>query len=288
MIKYYKGLFIVQTTSRPLKKSAANSAAASDALNKRMRNAKWMLASLLTIGTLFMATQLLAAENLYEKNYKAQNTGNLASLQANPDTKLFVSNRKEDDNISMLENGYDMMGTTGFDAGEVSPDLALQHAKAIKADTVLVYSKYGSAMTAGSKMDTYKDAAKKNGGVLDEKDLVEENVQYKYYASYWAKLPSPLLGVHIIKLVRPADDEDANAKKDEVPGLNVLAVIKGSPAEAAGLKRGDMLLKINEAELNKADELSGLVRKLQGQKVAITYQHEGQVKTTQATINTRK
>lgn len=290
MIKYYKGLFTVQTTHHSLIKSATNdnNIGVAQALNQKTRSFKWMLASLLTIGTLFMATKLLAAENLYEKNYKAQNTGNLASLQANPDTKMYVSNHKDDDNISMLENGYDMMGTTGFDSGEISPDLALQHAKAIKADTVLVYSKYGSAMTASSKVSTYKEAAKKNGGVIDEKDLVEDNVQYKYYASYWAKLPTPMLGVHIIKLVKPSEDEDDKVKKDELPGLNVLAVIKGSPAEAAGLKRGDTLLKINEAELNKAEELSGVVRKLQGQKVAITYQHEGEVKTTQATINTRK
>lgn len=279
----------MQTTHRSLIKSATNvnGIGVSQALSKKSIHIKWMLASLLTVGTLFMASKLLAAENLYEKNYKAQNTGNLVSLQANPDTKMYVSNHKQDDNISMLESGYDMMGTTGFDAGEVSPDLALQHAKAIKADTVLVYSKYGSAMTASSKIDTYKQAAKKNGGVIDEKDLVEDDIQYKYYASYWAKLPTPMLGVHIIKLVKPTDDEDENAKKDEIKGLKVLAVIKGSPAEAAGLKRGDSLLKINETELNKPEELSGVVRKLQGQKVAIAYEHEGEVKTTQATINAR-
>ena len=279
----------MQTTHRSLIKSATNvnGIGVSQALSKKSIHIKWMLASLLTVGTLFMACKLLAAENLYEKNYKAQNTGNLVSLQANPDTKMYVSNHKQDDNISMLESGYDMMGTTGFDAGEVSPDLALQHAKAIKADTVLVYSKYGSAMTASSKIDTYKQAAKKNGGVIDEKDLVEDDIQYKYYASYWAKLPTPMLGVHIIKLVKPTDDEDENAKKDEIKGLKVLAVIKGSPAEAAGLKRGDSLLKINETELNKPEELSGVVRKLQGQKVAIAYEHEGEVKTTQATINAR-
>ena len=280
----------MKTTHRTPIKSTINSkhAGASQALNQKTRNFKWMLASLLTVGTIFMATKLLAAENLYEKNYKAQNTGNFASLQANPDTKMYVSNHKEDDNISMLENGYDMMGTTGFDAGEISADLALKHAKAIKADTVLVYSKYGSAMTGASKVGIYREAAKKNGGVVDEKDLVEDNVQYKYYASYWAKLPTPMLGVHIIKLVKPSDDEDENAKKDEIKGLKVLAVIKGSPAEAAGLKRGDSLLKINEIELNKPEELSGVVRKLQGQKVAIAYEHEGEVKTTQTTINTRK
>ena len=53
-------------------------------------------------------------------------------------------------------------------------------------------------------------------------------------------------------------------------------------------RSGDNLLKINETELNKPEELSGVVRKLQGQKVAITYEHEGEVKTTQATINSRK
>ena len=289
MIKYYKGLFIVQTTHRSLIKSATNvnGIGVSQALSKKSIHIKWMLASLLTVGTLFMASKLLAAENLYEKNYKAQNTGNLVSLQANPDTKMYVSNHKQDDNISMLESGYDMMGTTGFDAGEVSPDLALQHAKAIKADTVLVYSKYGSAMTASSKIDTYKQAAKKNGGVIDEKDLVEDDIQYKYYASYWAKLPTPMLGVHIIKLVKPTDDEDENAKKDEIKGLKVLAVIKGSPAEAAGLKRGDSLLKINDTELNKPEELSGVVRQLQGKKVAIEYEREGAKALAVANINQR-
>ena len=279
----------MQTTNHSLIKTSANSnsIAASQALNQKANTVKWMLASLLTMGTLLIATKLFAAENLYEKNYKAQNTGNLVSLQANPDTKMYVSNHKEDDNISMLENGYDMMGTTGFEAGEVSPDLALQHAKAIKADTVLVYSKYGSAMTASSKIDTYKEAAKKNGGVIDEKDLAEDGVKYKYFASYWAKMPTPMLGVHIIKLVRPANDDEDSAQKDEIKGIKVLAVIKGSPAEVAGLKRGDSLLKINETELNKPEELSSVVRQYQGKTVKIAYERDGQTASVDATINQR-
>ena len=235
--------------------------------------------------TLLFNLQAFAADNPYEKNYKAQNTGNLVSLEANPDTKMYVSNHKDKDNISMLENGYDMMGTTGFEAGEVPADLALQHAKAIKADTVLVYTKYGAALTAASKIDTYKEAAKKNGGEIDEKDLIEDDVKYKYFASYWAKLPPPLLGVHVIKLARPAESE--GQQKQELKGLNVLAVIKGSPAEAAGLERGDMLLKVNDTELNKAEELAKIVRQYQGKNVAIAYERDGVTKTAQATINKR-
>ena len=184
----------------------------------------------------------------------------------------------------MLENGYDMMGTTGFEAGEVPADLALQHGKAIKADTVLVYTKYGAALTAASKIDTYKEAAKTNGGEIDAKDVVEDDVKYKYFASYWAKLPPPLLGVHVIKLARPAEEGE---KKQELKGLNVLAVVKGSPAEAAGIERGDMLLKLNDTELNKAEELAKVVRQYQGKTVKIAYERDGQPATVDATINQR-
>ncbi len=242
------------------------------------------LASLLCL--LVFSASTSAADNLYAQNYKAQNTSNLVSLQANPDTKMYVSNHKDDDNISMLENGYDMMGTSGFEAGEVPAEFALQHAKAIKADTVLVYSKYGSAKTAASKIAVIKESAKKNGGVVDPKDMVDEPTQYKYFASYWAKLPPPLLGVHIIKLVpKNIDDEDKAAAANN--GLKILAVIKDSPAEKAGLMRGDVLYKIGATVLNKPEELSPAVRQLQGQTVAIEYAREGAKAITTAQINQR-
>lgn len=280
----------MQPTHHSLIKSPTNAKVlgASQALNYKARNVKWMLVSLLTIGTLFMAGKLLAAENLFEKNYKAQNNGNLVSLQASPDTKMYVSNHKDDDNISMLENGFDMMGSSGFAAGEVPADLALQHAKAIKADTVLVYTKFGSAKTAASKIAVIKEAAKKGGGVVEDKDLIEDPTQYDYYASYWAKLPSPLLGVHIIKLVLVAEDEEeAAANKKINTGLKILAVIKDSPAAKAGLKRGDTLYKIADVELNKPEELSGVVRKYQGENVTIEFERAGVKNTANAQINTR-
>ena len=243
-----------------------------------------MLASLLAIGTLFVATKLFAADtNLYEKNYKVQNTGNLISLQANPDTKMYVSNHKDEDNLSMLESGYDMMGSSGFEGNGVLPELALQHAKAIKADTVLIYKKYGSAKNSASKLELIREAAKK-GGEIDDKDLKEEPIQFNYYASYWAKMPAPLLGVHIIKLAsRDSETEQVVEKK----GLKVLAVVKDSPAAKAGLLSGDVLLKVSDVELNKPEELSPLVRKLQGQNVAIEYERGGNKNIAKAQINTR-
>lgn len=273
----------MQKINHPLVKTSSTSNVVVAAQSKKVA-AKFMLVSLLAMGTLLLAPKLFAADtNLYEKNYKAQNTGNLISLQANPDTKMYVSNHKDEDNISMLESGYDMMGSSGFEGSGVLPELALQHAKAIKADTVLIYKKYGSAKNSASKLELIREAAKQ-GAEIDDKDLKEEPIQYKYYASYWAKLPAPLLGVHIIKLAsRDSETEQIVEKK----GLKVLAVIKDSPAAKAGLVRGDVLTKIADVELNKPDELSSVVRKLQGQNVLIEYARNDVKATTKAQINAK-
>lgn len=260
--------------------SASTIAALAD---KKTSRVSMLLTCLFAISALFISSKLFAAENLYALNYKAQNTGNLASMEAQPDTKIYVSNHKDEDNISMLESGYDMMGTSGFESTAVPPALALEHAKAIKADTVLVYRKYGSAKTSASKIQMIKEAAKKGGGVVDQKDLVEEPTQYKYFASYWAKMPTPMLGVHIIKLQIREDEQLVEQK-----GLKVLAVIKDSPAAKAGIVRGDVLLKLADVALNKPEELSGLVQKYQGQDVAIEYEREGMPNSVNAQVNARK
>ena len=266
---------------------------------KKVITPKLMLVSLLTLGVLLMAAQLYAAENAntskstgnasksenwYAKSYMAQNKGNLASLQANPDTKMYVSNHKEDDDISMLENGYDLMGSSGFTAGDVSAEQALEHAKSIKADTVLVYSKYGSSKTADSKIQLIKEAVK-TGKELTEKDLATEPIEYKYYASYWAKLPAPLLGVHVIKLAKKESPDDEKAIEEK--GLKVIAVIKDSAAAKANLKRGDVLIKLGDTVLEKPEQLSGAAQKYQGKTVPIVYERAGEENTEQVAINQR-
>ncbi len=182
----------------------------------------------------------------------------------------------------MLEKGYDMMGSSGFDGGDVPADSALAHGKAIKADVVLVYSKYGSAKTASSKMEMIKEAAK-TGQQLTEKDVADEPTNYQYYASYWAKLPAPVLGVHIIKLVAQSDMEAAANEK--IAGLQLLAVIKDSPAAKAGLIRGDRLLKINNVALENPEDLMATVKALRGKNVDILFVRADTEQTTQAQLN---
>ena len=224
-----------------------------------------------------------AAENLYEKNYRAQNSGDLKSLQVYPETEMYVSNHFDEDNISMLENGYDMMGSSGFEAGSITPDMALVHAKSLKADVVLVYSKYASKKSPLSTLQTIKEAAKTTGEI-DPEVLKEDDAQYKYYASYWAKLPMPLLGLHVIKLRHKSNESDVVVTNE---GLKVLAVIKDSPAYKAGFLRGDILLKMGDIDLEAPAMLSKAVGKYQGKKVKISYKRNEVVSVAHATLNSR-
>lgn len=225
-----------------------------------------------------------AEENLFAKNYKEQNTGNLKSMQASPDTKMYVSNHYDEDNISMLEDGYDMMGTSGFEAGSIKPDMALEHARSIKADVVLVYSKYASKKSSLSKLELIKEAAKTSGEIDAESLESQDDEQYKYYASYWAKLPMPLLGLHVIKLSHKDKDTGKSVEED---GLKVLAVIKESPAFKAGLKRGDVLLKMGSVDIQTPAKLSEAAMKYAGKQVKIGYKRDEEAKTAEATLNSR-
>lgn len=272
---------VKQVNILPMRKSSLSQAKAITVSKPKKIHTQWAILLSFTVLMLAISTWVSAEENLYAKNYKAQNASGLTSSETNPDTKMYVSNHKEDDNISMLESGYDMMGSSGFEGGDVSADQALAHGQAIKADVVLVYSKYGAAKSAGSKMEMIREAVKA-GRELTEKDMAEEPTVYKYYASYWAKLPSPTLGVHVIKLVPKTNDPRA---KTEIPGLQLLAVIKESPAAKAGLTRGDRLIKINNTTLEKPEDLTTAVRQLKRQTVDIHYLRADEAMITQAQLN---
>lgn len=261
--------------------------AVSPAVINRNRFGKMIMTGFLGVSValfVFINMAHAAEANPYASNYNEQNTYHLKSMSANPDTKLFVSNHKDDDNITMLEDGYDMIGSSGFSAAEAAPELALQHAKAIKADTVLIYKKYESAKTPGSKLQLVKEAAKK-GEDIDAEALAEEPAQYYFYASYWAKLPMPLLGVHIIKLKMNTNEDDAEAQA--LPGLKVIAVIKDSPAAKAGIARGDTVMKIGDMTLQSADDLFAAVKKYAGQTVAVELERKGAPARLSVAINAR-
>ncbi len=55
----------------------------------------------------------------------------------------------------------------------------------------------------------------------------------------------------------------------EIDEVRIVGVAKGSPAESAGLKEGDVVLKVGEKEVKKANELTDEVMKYKGKEVEI-------------------
>jgi membrane-associated protease RseP (regulator of RpoE activity) len=188
----------------------------------------------------------------------------------------------------MLENGYDMLGYSKFEANTVPPELAVEHAKKLKADVVLVYSKVVGNVPASVQIQQMRDRAKQQKADADQatKDNAvgkvitdaEEQQRFAYFATYWAKLAPPLIGVHITSL------QEQDRKNER--GLNVLAVVKQSPADKAAITSGDVLLKIGEVELNKPELLSQAARRYAGQTVELSYLRNKQPRKTMITLNT--
>lgn len=251
-------------------------------------SAHFMWLNLFCLMALFVAFQAQAAdntavENLYAEHYVQQNQHQLQSLSPQPETQLEVRKNQEEDNLLMLESGYDMMGTSSFVTTRIADDLALQHGQTIKADKVLVYQQNVPLNPKIVRMDGDKEGEK----FAEEVNKTNEQTPHTIHsASYWAKLPAPTLGVHVIKLI---PTENASGKKaPDVPGLRVIAVIKTSPADISGILKGDNLLKIGERTLEKSDDLFAAVKQYAGQKVPVEVLRSNNIVKMQVALNPRK
>ena len=210
-----------------------------------------------------------SADNPYAKTYVSQKQ--VAAKVEPGQAKIYVGKDKVGDYQRQLEKGYDILGYSSFSAGEVSPDKLAAQAAVINADVALVYTQVSGRAPASVRLDKAKAAAmaKEAGDTAvkpDQPKDVPAAVLYSYFASYWTKLPPPILGVHVQGKVETASGET---------GLQVLAVIEGSPA-AATLRREDTLLRLGEIPLDKPEALMQAAQRYAGQTVDVVFERGGE------------
>lgn len=202
--------------------------------------------------------------NLFEKSYVER--AKPPARRPSAPTRIYRGQDQEADYQRLLEDGYDILGYSSFEAGDVAPDQALQQAVKVNADLVLVYSKRNGRVPLSVQMEAAKARAQSADKAKDAppsgKVLTPQASHYEYFASYWTKLAPPALGLHV-----QASDKNA------VPGsgLPVLAVIKGSPAAVAEIKAGDSLLRIGDTDMLSVDALFTATSRYAGQPVEIVY-----------------
>jgi hypothetical protein len=224
----------------------------------------------------FISNVAFSVENAFEKNYQIQSPKGFQSFSKNPNTKMMRGWSQKTDKFKMLEDGYDLMGHSNFTGPYTSPNLALQHAKSIKADMVLLYDRRINDSSRATRIKKARDKARKANRVketgnlteieINDDDLVDENVKYEINATYWVKLPKPTFGAHFIKL---------NSGIEKINGVQIIAIIKGSPAEIAGILKNDSITSIAGVSVKKPDDLISAIRKNKGKLIEVGYLRGG-------------
>ncbi|MBW4468460.1 MAG: trypsin-like peptidase domain-containing protein [Pegethrix bostrychoides GSE-TBD4-15B] len=101
------------------------------------------------------------------------------------------------------------------------------------------------------------------------------------------KAQHPYLGIQMVDLTPELrqqinEDPDTGLTISSDRGVLIIQVIDGAPAEAAGLKQGDVILKLNNTEVTTASELQEKIETVEiGEPLSLAIRRRDEVKTLQ-------
>ena len=105
-----------------------------------------------------------------------------------------------------------------------------------------------------------------------ERDLESQDMQRKIQKSIQIRMNQAFLGV--------------SSRKAEKGGATVLEVTKGSPAEKAGIKKGDIITKVNDSKIESPESLFETIHGFKpGDKVKVFYTRDGKEQNVMATLD---
>jgi C-terminal processing protease CtpA/Prc len=263
---------------------------------------------------LFSALLGLAAcaSNPYRDTYTSQLSdkvplGEPASLlPAQAEPQLLSSQDMKADAIKLLEQGYRPIGRSKFQGTHVDASAAVEQARAVGADVVVVRERFLATNTyaqpvgdwtpdrqivtdnttvtrnqaAGSPDQVQTQTQQSVTTIEGEYQVHYEPVSYDTYeqtASYWRRAPAPTLGL----LVSELGDAERKAIQSN-KGVLVKAVVRKSPAFLADCFRGDIVRQLGDHEVLGADDFFEAVQAQAGKSVALVLWRDG--KTLNKTV----
>ena len=221
----------------------------------------------------------------------------------NDEPKLFHGNDPEKDALSMMANGYVMVGYSSFNAANVNVNGAIAQAKKVHASVVLIYSKYANTVSGllpliipdneTSTTSLYGNVYGSGGGWANYSGTATTTTygskatyipysvnRFDYLATYWVKQKRPILGVWVKDLPPEIRSEIGSNK-----GVLVTVVVKNSPAFQSDILKGDILKRIDDTEIYNTESFTNTIRKHEGQKVIITVYRNGKLIRKEVQLN---
>ena len=212
--------------------------------------------------------------------------------------RLVQGSNIDQDEQRMLEDGYILLGISSFNVAKINQSKAIEHAKKIHADTVIVYSQYtdtrsgsmpltvpdtqttyhsGSIGGLGGGFATYSGSSTTYG---TKTTYMPYSVQrYDYLATFWIKAKPYRLGIYFEDLT-PELRKSIESNK----GTYIAVVVKDSPAFNADLLTDDIIRKFNDVEVINKDHFANLLGKYANPTVRLEILREGKTILKEITL----
>ena len=116
---------------------------------------------------------------------------------------------------------------------------------------------------------------------------IEDALKYASLIEEGGEISRPYLGIGMLDL---SEEYYLWQNRITIPdgvdeGVAVISVEKNTPAEKAGLKKGDIIVKINDQDVGSLAEFRYELYKHEvGEKVKLSFYRDGKVKTTTVTL----
>lgn len=244
-------------------------------------------------------------ENPYSKWYQDRTGGiditkSPAVILPTGEPQIFSGNDVDKDAQKMFEDGYNLLGFSSFNAGEVDRGKLIAQARKVKAEIVVFYSQYTNTLSGvvpltlpdnHTMTTTYSGMGNTNGNIYgsgggwasyhgtsnafgqatttiyDTKTtyIPYSQNRYDYMASYWIKMKKPIFGVMAVDLT-----SEQRTKIGTNKGAFVNIVVKDSPAFIADIFKGDIITKLNDDDVVDAKTLQVMETANMGKKVSLT------------------
>lgn len=253
----------------------------------------------------------------YCDNTQGMNDAHIRNLTTPPPEPLVYSGTIPlQDSNAMLENGFGLLGWSSFNGAPVNQDLAVQQARYLRADAVVVYSTYthtlsgampltlpevktvtshGSGFASGSGtafgpggMVNYSGSANTFGSSQttiygSRTTYMPYNVnRYDYHASFWLKNTNIVFGA-VLGDLTPEERKSTGSNH----GVAIRVVIRNTPAFEADLLEGDIIKKVNDTDITGPTPWNTMLSENLGKAVVVTIIRDGKEEKKTVTLRSK-